>query len=66
MNGAVEEVEDPWGSSAAGWGHCGALEEWVGCPIATLGEGKVGSPPPEARVLASAPWSSSHTPLCSP
>lgn len=66
MIGAVEEVGDPWGPSAEGWGHCGALEEWAGCPIAIGGEGKVCSPLPGAQVLASAPWSSSRTPLCSP
>lgn len=63
---AGEEVEDPWGPSAVGWGCCGAPEERVGCPIATSSEVMVDSPPPEARALASAPWSSSHTPLYSP
>lgn len=66
MSEAVEEVGDPWGPSAVGWVHCGVLEEWADCPIATSGEGRVGSLPPEAQVLASAPWSSSRTPLCSP
>lgn len=66
VSGAVEVEVDPWGSSVAGWGYCGALEEWVGCPIATPSEGRACSPPPEAPVLPSAPWSSSHTPLYTP
>lgn len=66
VSGAVEEVEDPWGPSAVDLGYCGALEEQADCPIATLNVGRVGSLLPEAQVLASAPWSSSHAPLCSP
>lgn len=63
---AAEEVGDPWVSSAGGWEHCGAPEVWVGCPIATRGATRIGNLPPKARVLVCAPWSSSHTPLCSP
>lgn len=65
-SGSVEEVGDPWWPSAVDWGHCGALEEQADCPIAMLNVGRDDSLLPEAQVLASAPWSSSHTPLCSP
>lgn len=49
-----------------GWGRCEGLGGSGGSPSATSAGGMAGSPALGAPARASAPWSSSHTPPCSP